>query len=74
MVSQPTLEAETITAIERPAPALGALPALEIVGALKQFRKEESQTKAFWNAHPPSLDIADPRRRRDSCVWARCAA
>ena len=48
MVSQPTLEAETITAIERPAPAVGALPALEIVGALKQFRKDESQKKAFW--------------------------
>src|SRR6476659_2110571 len=48
MVSQPTLEDETITAIERPAPAVGALPALEIVGALKQFRKEESQKKAFW--------------------------
>jgi ABC-2 type transport system ATP-binding protein len=48
MVSHPTLENETITAIERPAPAVGALPALEIVGALKQFRKDESQKKAFW--------------------------
>ena len=49
MVSQPTLEAETIAAdIERPAPLLGALPALEIIGALKQFRKEEGQKKAFW--------------------------
>ena len=49
MVSQPTLEAEIIdAAVERPAPMFGALPALEIVGALKQFRKEEGQKKPFW--------------------------
>jgi ABC-2 type transport system ATP-binding protein len=48
MVSLPTLEDETITATARPAPDLGALPALEIVGALKQFRKDESQKKPFW--------------------------
>jgi ABC-2 type transport system ATP-binding protein len=48
MVSQPTLEHETSTATERPAPVVGALPALEIVGALKQFRKDESQKKPFW--------------------------
>jgi len=55
MVSQPTLEVETITAIERPVPLPSAQPALEIVGAHKQFRKEEGQKKAFWKrgAHKP---------------------
>ncbi len=48
MVSLPTLEDETITATARPTPNLDALPALEIVGALKQFRKDESQKKPFW--------------------------
>ena len=48
MVSLPILEDETIPAIDRPGLCIGALPALEIVGALKQFRKEEGQKKAFW--------------------------
>jgi len=48
MVSLPTLEDETITATTRPAPTVGALPALEIVGALKQFRKDEGKQKPFW--------------------------
>src|SRR5204863_4697759 len=48
MVSLPILEAEPITAVERPAPMVATLPALEIVCALKQFRKEEGQKKAFW--------------------------
>src|SRR5215212_4663864 len=48
MVSQPILETETITPLEHPALIPSALPALEIVGALKQFRKEDGQKKAFW--------------------------
>src|SRR5918911_1366715 len=49
MVSQPTLEDTTTTiTTARPAPVVDVLPALEIIGALKQFRKEEGQKKPFW--------------------------
>ena len=61
MVSLPTLEDETITATTRPAPTVGALPALEIVGALKQFRKDEGKKKPFWKrgeCKPREMTIA----------------
>ena len=61
MVSQPTLQEETMASIERIAPELGSQPALEIVGALKQFRKEEGQKKAFWTRgerKPRELTVA----------------
>jgi ABC-2 type transport system ATP-binding protein len=53
MVSQPTLEAETIIGIARLDPEASTAPALEIVGALKQFHKEEGQKKAFWKRGEP---------------------
>jgi ABC-2 type transport system ATP-binding protein len=61
MVAQPILQEETITAVERRMPFAGAQPALEIVGALKQFRKEEGQKKAFWKRDErksPELTVA----------------
>src|SRR4029078_11834897 len=62
MVSLPTLEDQTTaTMIERAAPVTGAVPALEIVGALKQFRKEEGQKKPFWKrgeSKPREMTVA----------------
>jgi ABC-2 type transport system ATP-binding protein len=60
MVSQPVLQ-ETVTTTERPAPVVDALPALEIIGALKQFRKEEGQKKPFWKrgeSKPREMTVA----------------
>src|SRR5690349_2187833 len=55
MVSLPSGEEQPITTAERPAQQLDALPTLEIVGAHKQFRKDEGQKLAFWKrgAHKP---------------------
>jgi ABC-2 type transport system ATP-binding protein len=61
MVAQPILQEETITTVERLVPDSGAQPALEIVGALKQFRKEDGQNKAFWKRgerKSPELTVA----------------
>jgi ABC-2 type transport system ATP-binding protein len=61
MVSLPSLETQPITTAERPAPQPDALPALEIVGAHKQFRKDEGQKQAFWKRgerKPRELTVA----------------
>jgi len=49
IASQTTLGDETFTiADQRPVPQAGELPALEIVGALKHFRKDPTQKQSFW--------------------------
>jgi ABC-2 type transport system ATP-binding protein len=61
MVSQLVLEEQTVTTLERPTPLAAEQPALEIVGALKRFHKDEGQKKAFWKRgerKPRELTIA----------------
>ena len=49
IASQTSLGDETFTiADQRPMLQAGELPALEIVGALKHFRKDPSQKQSFW--------------------------
>jgi ABC-2 type transport system ATP-binding protein len=49
IASQTTLGDETYTiADQRPMPQAGELPALEIVGALKHFRKDPTEKQSFW--------------------------
>jgi ABC-2 type transport system ATP-binding protein len=55
------VEAQPITTAERPTPQPDALPALEIVGAHKQFRKDEGQKQPFWKRgerKPRELTVA----------------
>src|SRR5262245_24825378 len=61
MVSLTTQEDETFITVERMVSPVDSLPALEIVGALKQFQKEEGQQKPFWmpgERKPRELTVA----------------
>jgi ABC-2 type transport system ATP-binding protein len=51
-VSQTTPGVDIFTANERAQPRASELPALEIVGALKQFRKENEKKRPFWKPGP----------------------
>ena len=61
MVSQPTLQEQSVLPVDHFVREAGAQPALEIVGALKHFRKEDGQKKAFWGRgerKPSDLTVA----------------